>query len=264
MDNRIPNNLEFLFQKYIQLLHKELGDSIYGIYIYGSLALGSYSERTSNIDFLTVVDKRLNENDILRIQKVHKSLRKFSPYANAMEGEYVYLPDIIEGKPEKHYPYFAYGKYRGDVPIRDFNWFQLKHSGIVIYGTEFDKIAGSTNWTGIKRELGRDLNDNWIKVADKYQVLMLDEWISMVVLTLCRIFYTLEREMVISKSGGGRYALESIGSEWHTLINEALRIQNKSSEVSMYPSKVKRLHDTKEFIRYMVDFCNSKYQLEYL
>ncbi|NOU75332.1 DUF4111 domain-containing protein [Paenibacillus sp. LMG 31458] len=45
------------------------------------------------------------------------------------------------------------------------------------------------------------------------------------VLTLGKIAFTLEHRTIVTKDEGGYYLLEKLPSEWHRLVNEALRIR---------------------------------------
>jgi hypothetical protein len=52
-----------------------------------------------------------------------------------------------------------------------------------------------------------------------------------VVLTLCRLLYTLESGAVASKPGAARWAQQAVGQRWAGLIERALAGQQDSTEI---------------------------------
>jgi hypothetical protein len=52
-----------------------------------------------------------------------------------------------------------------------------------------------------------------------------------VVLTLCRLLYTLESGAVASKPGAARWAQQAVGPRWAGLIERALAGQQDSTEI---------------------------------
>ena len=73
---------------------------------------------------------------------------------------------------------------------------------------------------------------------------------SYIVLTLCRILYTLQVGEVTSKLKSASWAKESIGEKWKTLIDQAWEGRHHS-----------QMQADKEDIRQTLDFI--KYALEY-
>lgn len=253
----IPTEVQTLLESYIKLLCREFGNAIYGVYIYGSLVTGCFNKTSSDIDFMTVIRRNMDEDDLKRIQSIHKKLSSTNRYGNMLEGEYVNYGDIKGEMPCKQYPYFAFGKFRGFVNLKNFAWFQLRERGITYYGADFKSIAGSTNWNKIRNELLDRINTYWPNMTN--WKLILDRWLALVVLSVCRIYFSLENMSTTSKVEGGEYALLKLSEKWHPLISEALRIQKNSSKKSLYKSKIKRLKEAKEFIkdmseRYIVQF----------
>ncbi len=258
MKHSIPLEIQTLLNYYIELLISEFGDAVFGVYIYGSLATGCFVRGVSDIDFMTIIKKDLDEDDIKRIQFIHKSLDKISVYGHMLEGEYVRFNDIKDGMPAGQYPYFAFGKSRGFVCLKNFAWFQLKERGITYYGTDFRSIAGDIEWRAVKKELLDRLNIYWPGMIN-WRLMVFNRWLALVVLSACRIYYSLENKSTISKDGGGEYALSKLEEEWHPLIREALRIQKKSSEKSLFKSRIKRLNKTKEFVKHISGIYSAQY-----
>ncbi len=258
MNHSIPMEIQNLLNLYVESLVSEFGDAIFGVYIYGSLASGCFDMETSDIDFMTIIKKDLDEEEIKRIQSIHNKLIESSKYGKILEGEYVSLNDITNGMPKKQYPYFAFGKFQGFVKLKNFAWFQLSEKGINYYGTEFNSIAGNIDWKDVKKELLERLNQYWPSVVN-WRLIVSDKWIPLVVLSVCRVYYSLENKSTISKVGGGEYALTKLPTEWHPLIHEALRIHKKSQGKSLFKTRTERLKRVKEFVKFVSEATNSYY-----
>lgn len=253
MDRRIPDSLTYLLSKYYQLLEKELGDSIHGVYIYGSIATGSYDDEKSDIDFMTVINGEITDEKIEKIKSVHKDLRGITPDALKMEGEYVNRYDLEQGRFDSKYPYIADGRFQEFVPLKYMTLFQVKEFGITLYGEEFSSIKFDIGWEKVEKELKERLHGYWLNMAEKKGTLLIDGWVAMITLNVCRLFYALENMNFTSKAAGGKYALENLPTEWHRLIREALRIQDGTSKQSLFTSRWERRKALKSFVNYLSD-----------
>ncbi len=257
MEYYIPVEIQSLLSSYVNLLKCEFGDALVGVYIYGSVVTGYFKKEYSDIDFMTVINRNLNSSDVDIIQTIHRKLNKSNVYGYLLEGEYVNSNDIKDGIPNGQYPYFAFGEFQGYVNLKSFAWFQLRERGIAYYGDDFCDLAGSISWDEVRAELLDRLNNYWPEKIN-WKVLFFDRWQALIVLSVCRVYYALEKKSTISKDGGGEYALTKLDSEWNPIIREALRIQNKSKN-SYYKSKLKRFFDTRKFVRYVSGICSAQF-----
>lgn len=261
MHNSMPMELQQLLHTYVQMISCELGDLVHGIYIYGSVALGHFNSEKSDIDFMTFLKRDISEDELKTIKGIHEKLNTSSPYADRLEGEYINVSDIQNRNFSKEYPYFAFGKYHGVVGIKSFSLFQVKEKGLKIYGEDFNTIIDEISWNDIKNDLGKRLNEYWVKKGKNPLLLMFDGWISLVVLTLCRIYYVLERETVASKMESAEFIMQNIDEKYLMLIREALRIQYNTSKISLFKTKTDRKKAARQFVNYIVTTCNERFQL---
>ncbi|HEX3028182.1 MAG TPA: aminoglycoside adenylyltransferase domain-containing protein, partial [Clostridia bacterium] len=93
----------------------------------------------------------------------------------------------------------------------------------------------------------------WLHKAEKKGTLLIDGWVAMITLNVCRLFYALENKSFTSKVLGGEYAIRNLPDEWHKLIREALRIQDGISKQSLFPSRWERRKVLKSFVNYLSD-----------
>jgi hypothetical protein len=243
------------------MLSYELGDIVHGVYIYGSVALGHFNKEKSDIDFMTFLKRDITEVELKTIKSIHEKLNSVSVYADRLEGEYINFQDIQNRNYSKEYPYFAFGRYHGVVGIKSFSLFQVKEKGLKIYGEDFNTIIDEINWHDIKNDLAKRLNEYWIKKGKNPLLLMFDGWVSLIVLTLCRIYYVLERESIASKMESAEFIMKSIDEKYLLLIREALRIQYNTSKKSLFNTKTERKKVARQFVNYIVTTCNERFQL---
>jgi tRNA nucleotidyltransferase (CCA-adding enzyme) len=59
----IPRIVDKVLKEYINLFNEHLPETIEGFYIHGSIALNAYVDDSSDIDFITLTNRRLTEED---------------------------------------------------------------------------------------------------------------------------------------------------------------------------------------------------------
>jgi hypothetical protein len=67
----IPNIVNTVLEEYINLFNEHLPETIEGLYIHGSIALDVYVDDSSDIDFITLTNRRLIEEDLGVLSSIH-------------------------------------------------------------------------------------------------------------------------------------------------------------------------------------------------
>ncbi|HBL06207.1 MAG TPA: hypothetical protein DDZ33_04555 [Clostridium sp.] len=106
-----------------------------------------------------------------------------------------------------------------------------------------------------------NLNNYWKDKLSENYIFLQDEWIEFAVATLCRILYTLENKAITSKDKALEYAITTIPKEYSLIIKECLRLSKRNSDSSFYRSTFEREHSVKDFIKFIIEICNEKYEL---
>lgn len=84
----IPSIVETVLNEYIPLFYEYLPGELAGINIHGSIALNAYVDHFSDIDFITITDRRLTEKDLETLSFIHtKVANKFT--RPEMDGVYL-------------------------------------------------------------------------------------------------------------------------------------------------------------------------------
>jgi predicted nucleotidyltransferase len=252
MENKNKEIYEFINVFKNMLLGK--CDNIIGIYLFGSLAYGGFSEKTSDIDLVVITRTLLDKIEIENIKNIHKRLNEINiKWAKRLEVSYTPI-NMLNEKDIPIIPRPYYNEVFYDEATYGNEWlinnYLLYYYGKTVYGPEFKTlIKYSINIDEIIKSCVDDFYKEWKpKIND-------DEWLSnshyqaYIILNICRIIYTifnsgLENKQNSTKWVKGRY------KEWITLIEEAeewdyLKTMNKQKEI-------------KEFIKYMDKIISDK------
>src|SRR5688572_24284488 len=95
MDQRIPVVVQPIIENYVIRLNEHIPDGLYGFYIVGSIALGEFNPYFSDIDFVTVLNRRMTPWETGKLQSIHQELEKNVPQWK-MSGSYIQPGDLGE------------------------------------------------------------------------------------------------------------------------------------------------------------------------
>ena len=259
LDVRIPDELRPLLRAYVDALRTSFPERVYAVSLYGSLALGDFTLRVSDIDFLTVMVGRISEDDQAVIKALHRKLRSAARWASGMDGEYAELEQIEAGEFSAPCLFVADGQLAGRREVSKAGWLTLLQSGISIIGPEPAAFIPDVPWSDLEQEMWTNLYVYWLPKADSRWLFLSSTWVAFAVLTLCRILYTMERHAVTSKSAAAAYALGALPVEWHHLIHEALRLRSDQPGLPLYMSRIARAGETRRFVRAIVQLCEERF-----
>jgi hypothetical protein len=266
----LPKNVEKVLNEYINLLNEQLPDTVEGLYIHGSIALDAYAEYSSDIDFITLTNRRLTVRDSEALSYIHRTIEnKYSK--PEMDGVYV-LPDDMgklynSSDNNIEYPYYnngelAFGDYFNFNPI---TWWVLKSKGIKVFGPEIEYFNIDTQPQSLTSYVVENMNSYWsnrIQMAEasieqlvKLPTDQIDFEIEWTILGLLRQFYTIKENDIVSKLDAGEYGLTQLPVEWHNIIKDAMNIRNGEKE-RIFDSETDRMDNTLRFSKYLMNLCN--------
>jgi hypothetical protein len=211
-------------------IHMLLGAHCLGIYLSGSLALGDFDPKSSDIDLVIVTTGVLAEAKIADLRAMHASfVRDFaggtSPWAGKVEAVYVARDALRRPFPNPTaYPQVEKGRGLFVDQLED-GWLSqcyiVREHGITLYGpdpkTIFDPVAADA----LRRTVAR-IAQMWQREARNDPTWI--EWLrvrsnqAFVTLTLCRLLYTLATGSVASKPAAARWAQSTLPACWTELV----------------------------------------------
>lgn len=262
----MPNRVNNIFEMYCGLLGDKIPGIVNGIYLYGSLVMHDFQLGSSDIDFITVVNRRLTDGEITALDEIHGRIREYFSKP-PMNGIYVQVQDI-GGLDEdiEPIPYYFDGTMHkaGYFEINPVTWFELKEHGVAVFGPEVSTLDLSIDFSLITEYIKDNINsywNNWVGRArsslDCYSEgsFFSEEMVEWGVLGVTRQYYTLKEKDVTSKSKAGEYALLNVSNQWKKIIREALRIR-EGVRTSSYISPIKRRNDTLSYMDFIIAECN--------
>jgi hypothetical protein len=225
---------------FVSELRSILGDHFRGMYLTGSLALGDFDPRTSDIDFIVLTDITLSADHVDTLREMQGRFeRSDAPWAGRVEAVYV-TPEALRVKPLSgaHYPQVEKGVPVFLAPLESgwiFHLYTLREHGVTVVGPDVRPLIERVDPDDMRRAAA-PVAELWLEQAHTDPSWL--PWLSrqenqaFVVLTLCRLLYTLDSGSVASKLAAARWAQRALESRWATLIAEALRRQHDCGEAS--------------------------------
>ncbi|MCX6048495.1 MAG: DUF4111 domain-containing protein [Chloroflexi bacterium] len=208
-----------------------LGNHLVGIYLEGSLANGDFDE-SSDVDFVVVSDMVIGQEHtpelFAALYTLHEQIAAgASPWAIQLEGSYLSQHALRRYDPaDALHPNLERGQgERLKMVLHNESWATHRHilrnHGITLVGpppsTLLDPVTPADLRLGMQVILPRwlvPLLGNPAQMASPgYQ--------SYVVLSLCRILYTLHHGAVVSKRVAAQWAIATVAKPWAALIEQA-------------------------------------------
>jgi len=208
-----------------------LGEHFRGMYLSGSLALGDFSPHRSDIDFVVVTDENPDGKVLSALQAMHIRFNASdSPWATEVEAAYIPENALRRYDPaHARHPHIERGATETlDVQQFDSDWiiqrFILREHGVAVAGPDPRTLIDPVLPQDLRQAVITLMNNWWGPMRDEASRLELHAigYQAYAVLTMCRILYTLEMGVVVSKPVAARWAQEILGGRWTGLIERAL------------------------------------------
>jgi streptomycin 3"-adenylyltransferase len=224
----------------LELLKQELGKRLTGIYLHGSLAMGSYYRPKSDIDLIVVINNKLEAVSAVKVGVAIANLAVHRPTTGNVE-----LSIITDeaarsaGIPvpfELHYSTtwhdkilnheVDYGIERTDPDLAS-HLMYVWQRGVCLTGKPISEVFGAVEWASFMDAVMDDFS--WI-IEEEHIV----ETPFYCVLNICRVLQLKSEDCrtVHSKDEGGEWGLTHLPELYHPLIRQALDIYRSPEPVS--------------------------------
>jgi hypothetical protein len=208
----------------VAFFRQTLGKDLTGFYLHGSLAMGCFNPKTSDIDFLVVVEQELSVPQkkaiIVYLQGIDKG--PFSPETSIVTASS--LKNLVYPSPfELHYSRihrnaYTSGQVSWEKPRLDTDlaahYMAAREGGICLYGKPAKEVFPEIPPEIFIASIVQDLH--WIK--QEINVLPF----SSVVLNPCRALAYIKEGTYLSKKEGGEWGLKNLPTTYTNLIEKAL------------------------------------------
>lgn len=151
--SHLPEEVQGLCQALLARLQNDLGESLYGAYLYGAIAFPE-SGRIQDIDGHVIITRPLTEDDKHKIHRLYEALdREFPSLAGELDVYYILLEEAAGASPPIH-------QLRTD--IRDESWALHRahiRAGrfISLYGPDPRNIYPAPTWPDLVSALEGEL-----------------------------------------------------------------------------------------------------------
>lgn len=212
-------------------LHHLLGQNLLGIYLHGSLALGGFQPRRSDIDVLVVTEQRI---DLESKRACLALLLRVSKMPCPIDIRFLVQPDLF---PFQH-PFpcdLSYNETWREIvqqDLRDGSWKDwnkhlwhdadlmmdltiLHHAGICLWGRSIAELFPPVSTHDFQEALVHTM-----RVARDH---LTQDPVSFI-LNACRVSASLQDGLILSKDAGGTWGLAHLPEQYHPLLEQSLAL----------------------------------------
>jgi hypothetical protein len=226
----LPAEVDRVVTRYLALVDAAAPGLVEGLYLVGSVALGDFHPRTSDVDFIAVSSAPVNDGSRQALASVH-AIVAAEAGRPAFDGIYVTFDELKRSPANTAGPVHHDGRLTvgpgGRSPVE---WATLAWHGVVARGPDPTELAVRADAAELTAWTLENLGQYWTRwitqskdPATPTAMAMLTDWgVAWGVLGVSRQHYTVATGQITSKTGAGRYALGRFPARWHGVIEEAL------------------------------------------
>ncbi len=219
----IPAHVRDLCQALLSGLLTALGDTLYGVYVYGAIA-SPEGGATGDVDFHAILKQAPGDEAKSALQRLHAALaRAFPPLGVELDGYYILLDDARRPSPPPHLA----------LPgVCDESWALnrahiLAGRCIVLYGPDPAQVYTPPSWPELERNLWGEL---------RYVEEHLSDYPAYGILNLCRLMCSFRTgDVVVSKRASAAWARAEF-PQWAPHIDAALRFYDGQTTAADHAS----------------------------
>jgi len=232
-----------------------LGPQFVGMLLYGSLASGDF-DSASDVDVLVVTHDDLSPDTFTALAAMHARIAQGdSPWAVQLEISYIPLAALRRHDPRRAtHPRLDRGQgERLHWMKHDVDWivqrYALRERSLVVAGPLPASLIDPVSTADLRGAMRPLLLRREQSLRDHPEDLNFRGYQSYVVLTVCRMLYTLVHGQVVSKPAAARWALATLDGRWVGLIERAVQGRHVPGSALAPGDQA----ETMAYIRYALD-----------
>ncbi len=237
-----------------------LNENFIGMYLTGSLAVGDF-DNESDVDFVIMIRSKTSDEQLLELQKLHVRLHHTdTKWATCLEGYYIVQAELQHYDADAAWHLYLDNGSKDLEAVTDnhkdwvFERFVLQEYALILDGPDpkslFDAIPAQVLQKNVFTEMHRWSNE----VLDNPASLNNRWFQSFMVLSLCRMLYTLQFGAIVSKAVATEWAKESLDSKWTRLIERAWEERPNPPMKARMQAEQEDVEATPGFIEYVLEF----------
>ncbi len=237
-----------------------LKENFIGMYLTGSLAVGDF-DNESDVDFVVMMHDKTSEDQLLELQKMHLRLHHTdTKWATCLEGYYIVQAELQHYDADHAWHLYLDNGSKDLEVVTDnhkdwvFERFVLQEYALILEGPDpkslFDAVPVKVLQETVFAELHR-----WSKEVLDEPASLNNRWFqSFMVLSLCRMLYTLKFGTIVSKAMAIQWAKESLDPKWTELIERAWLERPNPPMKARMQAEQEDVEATPAFIRYVLEY----------
>lgn len=258
--------LDEVLNDHAQRLQETLGDSLIGVYLVGSLAIGDF-DLTSDSDFIVVMARAMSQEQREHVQLVHnQTYDQANRWVKHLEYSFFPLDTLripsspfsrfgrIEDENRKlwHFnhgsPVLEKSDHDNSLVVR---W-TLREKGVTVVGSELSPLLDPVSPNALRTEI-QDLLIGW-----GYELLHDDApyrnrfFQAFIVLHYCRMLQDLHEGRITSKRQGAEWAKANLDPTWIPLIDYCWTDRQDSEIHISQPAVPEVFQEVLAFVEYAV------------
>lgn len=223
-------------------------EDLTGIYLHGSLAMGCFNPKKSDIDLMIVIKNNITDTQKLQFMNHVAELNKTAPEKgielSIVKEEYcrkfLYPTPFELHFSNAHLQWFIddpadyIHKMNGTDKDLAAHFTIIKKYGVVLYGEEINDV-----FADVPR---KDYIDSiWYDVEGAGEDILEDP--VYMILNLCRAAAFLKNDLILSKKQGGEWAMQNLSARYRTLISKALQSYMLGTEMDLDHMEAQKFAD---------------------
>ena len=204
-----------------------LGANLIALYLRGSLVTGDFDPEASDIDFFSVTERCLNEQEFSALATMHADFARLpNRYGDQLEGPYIDRQAARRFRPGERHPTIARTEallWREHYANWVFERWMLRAWGVTLLGPEpqelIDPVSRDEILAAARSNMVRWVE--WINDPDDPDWLLPRGHKAYVVETMCRILYTLATGELAGKPRSVAWALETLSEPWRATVERS-------------------------------------------
>lgn len=251
----LPQPVRDVTVAFMEEADRRLPGRLTGLFIHGSICWGEFFPN-SDIDFVGVWDELPTGVDLDELKEAHEATLGRVP-SPVFDGFHCTAADLASDPAEiASRPVFYEGTFdpRGTTDINLVTWHELAERPVAIRG---DVPEIHTDLPGLTAFTRDNLNTYWRDAlrqidADAEAVGERDTAVAWVALGAPRLHHLLTQGRLTSKSGAGRYVIDSLDPRWAQIAREALRVRETPDRPGLYSDRGQRGRDMRDLLAWIV------------
>jgi predicted nucleotidyltransferase len=244
----VPQDLLDLLQEMAADLPVILGGNLVGIYLWGSLTYDAFDETCSDVDFVAVTRRGLDDREFSELDEWFKEKGKLNRWVHRIDMRFVIEHEFLD-KTSRCCGFYHYiGKLeRHGSDGNPFIWLNIAESGVTLWGKDAKLIAPHVSDECLNDALLLELNylkeDLTSNTGDRSDKAFIHN--AYAVLTACRILYSAHHKALVSKDQAYGWAIETVPAMWRPVIQAAKdnRLKNGGSTTPQLEQEAMRFVD---------------------